>query len=205
MEVIKNTIEITRKLGDYTNEQIMDEVFKNITMYSMNKKETEVSEKETKKKIIKGPRKPAEDEVRCMARVFKKGKPVVMREDPLNQYGDRCIRKKKDDSDFCTAHTKAHECGIWNGDYGKMNNIINANPTKEKKEEEPCQIPFESESDNDTEQEEETQSVEVDTEPIIIDGKNYNIDSSGIVYDDNDEIVGKYNVEKKKWISKKKK
>jgi hypothetical protein len=69
---------------------------------------------------------------RCMARtIYEKdhlepnGLLKVMRDDPKNQYGDRCKCRKKDSSLFCTRHSGWQSLGVWNGDYsGKFYDYV---------------------------------------------------------------------------------
>jgi hypothetical protein len=69
---------------------------------------------------------------RCMARtIYEKdhlesnGLLKVMRDDPKNQYGDRCKCRKKDSSLFCTRHSGWQSLGVWNGEYsGKFSDYV---------------------------------------------------------------------------------
>ena len=48
-----------------------------------------------------------------------------MRDDPKNQYGDRCKCRKKDSGHFCTRHSGWQSLGIWNGEYsGKFADYV---------------------------------------------------------------------------------
>ena len=69
---------------------------------------------------------------RCMARtIYEKehlesnGLLKVMRDDPKNQYGERCKCRKKDAGLFCTRHSGWQSLGVWNGEYsGKFSDYV---------------------------------------------------------------------------------
>jgi hypothetical protein len=76
---------------------------------------------------VKRKRAIPDDEERCMARTLDEkihtengsrgGILKVMREDPLNLYGDRCLGKKSGDCDFCKIHEFKQTLGVWDGEY----------------------------------------------------------------------------------------
>lgn len=84
----------------------------------------ELLEKEKKKEL-------SLDE-RCMARTIyenihleSSGLLKVMRDDPKNQYGDRCKCRKRDSGHFCTRHSGWQSLGVWNGEYsGKFSEYV---------------------------------------------------------------------------------
>ena len=100
----------------------------------------ELLEKEKKKEL-------SLDE-RCMARTIYEnihlepnGLLKVMRDDPKNQYGDRCKCRKRDSGHFCTRHSGWQSLGVWNGEYsGKFSEYV------EKTENGPiCKITYDEE------------------------------------------------------------
>jgi hypothetical protein len=76
---------------------------------------------------VKRKRAIPNDEERCMARTLDEkihtesgsrgGILKVMRSDPLNLYGDRCLGKKSGDCDFCKIHEFRQTLGVWDGEY----------------------------------------------------------------------------------------
>jgi hypothetical protein len=69
------------------------------------------------------PRAIPEDETRCHARSFyekdhiENGALKIVREDEVNQFGDRCKFKKTGESEFCKHHSEKQPHGVWGGDY----------------------------------------------------------------------------------------
>jgi hypothetical protein len=95
-----------------------------------DKKESAKDKKERKQRVV-----PV-DETRCEARRFveaehlEDGKLKVMRDEELNQYGDRCKNRKTGDTSFCKSHQDSAPHGVWNQEYrGKISSLIE----KEKK------------------------------------------------------------------------
>lgn len=165
-----------------------------------------------KKKCPRRPRekKELDDEIQCNARTFNKKIHLnedrtlkVNEEDPKNQYGGRCQFEKKDGTHFCSKHKIAQKYGVWNKHYDdelkkymdKNKCLIESKETKIKKQSITISYELTQEQKKLLEEEDETPTIE--GEDININGIEYTIDSNNIVWNDEGEKVGIYDIEKK--------
>ena len=130
-EILEKAFQLREQQPDLSIDDMMKEIlptihikFQSDVPMSLRKKTVKDETSEKKKELTM-------DE-RCMARtIYEKdhlesnGLLKVMRDDPKNQYGDRCKCRKKDSSLFCTRHSGWQSLGVWNGEYsGKFSDYV---------------------------------------------------------------------------------
>jgi hypothetical protein len=155
------------------------------------------------------------------------GKLKVMREEDDNLYGDRCKFKKVGEADFCKHHSEKQPLGVWGGEYsGKFQVLVEklSAPEVEKKPKAAEVKPKAADKPKAAEvkpkaaadkpkaaevkpiapepkpEEEEEEALEV--EYCQIEGKTYLRDAEDNIYDEEDNLVGKYNFKTKAWIKR---
>ncbi len=146
--IIKSAVRLARDNEEMSETAIIAEVLKSVPLADIPIAAREDSKpaKEKKLRASAGTSKSRaipEDDCRCFARCLfepdhaENGKLKVMRDDPLNLYGDRCKNKKKGDTQFCGIHSDHQTLGVWDGKYAGRFKLL-VEKTESESEEKPA-------------------------------------------------------------------
>ena len=122
-EILEKAFQLRDQQPDLSIDDMMKEILPTIHIKFQSDVPITLRKKTVKDETSEKKKELTMDE-RCMARtIYEKdhlesnGLLKVMRDDPKNQYGDRCKCRKKDSGHFCTRHSGWQSLGIWNGEY----------------------------------------------------------------------------------------
>jgi hypothetical protein len=130
-EILEKAFQLRDQQPDLSIDDMMKEILPTIHIKFQSDVPITLRKKTVKDETSEKKKELTMDE-RCMARtIYEKdhlepnGLLKVMRDDPKNQYGDRCKCRKKDSGHFCTRHSGWQSLGIWNGEYsGKFADYV---------------------------------------------------------------------------------
>jgi hypothetical protein len=130
-EILEKAFQLRDENPSLSIDDMMKEILPTIHIKFQSDVPVTLRKKTVKDESVDKKKELAADE-RCMARtIYEKdhlepnGLLKVMRDDPKNQYGDRCKCRKKDSSLFCTRHSGWQSLGVWNGEYsGKFADYV---------------------------------------------------------------------------------
>jgi hypothetical protein len=130
-EILEKAFELRDQQPDLSIDDMMKQILPTIHIKFQSDVPMSLRKKTVKDETTDKKKELTMDE-RCMARtIYEKehlesnGLLKVMRDDPKNQYGERCKCRKKDSSLFCTRHSGWQSLGVWNGEYsGKFSDYV---------------------------------------------------------------------------------
>jgi hypothetical protein len=122
-EILEKAFELRDQQPDLSIDDMMKQILPTIHIKFQSDVPMTLRKKTVKDETSDKKKELTMDE-RCMARtIYEKehlesnGLLKVMRDDPKNQYGERCKCRKKDSGLFCTRHSGWQSLGVWNGEY----------------------------------------------------------------------------------------
>jgi len=130
-EILEKAFQLRDQKPDISIDDMMKEILPTIHIKFQSDVPMTLRKKTVKDETSDKKKELTMDE-RCMARtIYEKdhlesnGLLKLMRDDPKNQYGDRCKCRKKDSGLFCTRHSGWQSLGVWNGEYsGKFYDYV---------------------------------------------------------------------------------